>query len=48
MKKTCDSSKRFGKEEWQKTQRKPRTVQPIQANHHTTDTARLVSGYVWQ
>lgn len=48
MKKTCESAKRFGKEEWQKTQRKPRTLEPIKPNGQDTDKAHLARGYVWQ
>ena len=48
MEKHCESVKRFGKEEWQKAQRKPRTLMPIQPDRQDADTAHVVSGYVWQ
>ncbi len=48
MEKTCESAKRFGKEEWQTAERKLRTLQPIKPNSQDADKARLVSGYVWR
>ena len=48
MAKTYESAKRFGKEGFRTTRRMPRTLTAVKLNDGTTDTARLVSGYVWR
>jgi hypothetical protein len=48
MKKTCESEKRFGKEEWLTAQRKPGTLEPIKHDGAGRAAKAMLSGYIWR
>ncbi len=48
MEKTCESKKRFGKEEWLTAQRKPRTLERITHEEAMKAAKAIMRGYIWR
>ena len=48
MEKTCESKKRFGKEDWLTEERKPGTLEPITRKEAMRAAKAILLGYIWR